>query len=508
MHESVRSSGPARIALAPALVALGLVFAPVAHTAVALPAYNVKLDETTVSGISSGAYMAVQFAIAHSAVVKGVGAIAGGPYYCAQDDVNTATGTCMIGAPSITPSVNATNSWATSGYIDSTSNLAKQKVWLFNGYNDGVVKRPVSDALYNYYKTYTSEHNIYYKTNIKAAHAQITDSYGQGCSVTGGNFINNCGYDAAGKILRHLYGELNPRNTGTLTGSLIEFSQSDFSPGDTWYIGMSHYGYAYVPQACAGQQPCRVHVAFHGCKQYATLIGNKFYANAGYNQWADTNNLIILYPQTVATTVTPFNPNGCWDWWGYNAADYAQKRGDQIEVVYAMLQRLAANYTGWSSAPGGSFGAPAKFAATDSTDTRVSLAWSGVAGATGYNVYRANCSGCAFSKINLSPVAGLSFGDRGLSPVTTYSYKVRAVNGSGVQSADSVVVAKATAGKPPFCDPYHRDNYTHWIEGRAFMLNGYDYAVGSGEFMGAGNALVETALRQTSLDYYRVGPCN
>ena len=81
------------LTLRAALAALLLLFPGLSHATVSLAAYNVKLNETTVSGISSGAYMAVQFGVAHSAAVKGVGAIAGGPYYCAQDDVNTATGT-------------------------------------------------------------------------------------------------------------------------------------------------------------------------------------------------------------------------------------------------------------------------------------------------------------------------------------------------------------------------------------------------------------------------------
>jgi poly(3-hydroxybutyrate) depolymerase len=51
---------------------------------VALPAFNVDVAETSVSGVSSGAYMAVQFAVAHSRIVKGVGSVAGGPYGCAQ----------------------------------------------------------------------------------------------------------------------------------------------------------------------------------------------------------------------------------------------------------------------------------------------------------------------------------------------------------------------------------------------------------------------------------------
>jgi hypothetical protein len=50
----------------------------------ALKSYNAAIDETSISGISSGAFMAVQFATAWSSVIKGVGVVAGGPFYCAQ----------------------------------------------------------------------------------------------------------------------------------------------------------------------------------------------------------------------------------------------------------------------------------------------------------------------------------------------------------------------------------------------------------------------------------------
>jgi poly(3-hydroxybutyrate) depolymerase len=49
-----------------------------------LRAYNAAIKESSISGISSGAFMAVQFGISWSSAVKGVGVIAGGPYYCAR----------------------------------------------------------------------------------------------------------------------------------------------------------------------------------------------------------------------------------------------------------------------------------------------------------------------------------------------------------------------------------------------------------------------------------------
>ncbi len=64
------------LALAALLAACG------EETADNLPALEAKSDATSVSGISSGAYMAGQFQMAHSREVVGAGIIAGGPYGC------------------------------------------------------------------------------------------------------------------------------------------------------------------------------------------------------------------------------------------------------------------------------------------------------------------------------------------------------------------------------------------------------------------------------------------
>ena len=40
--------------------------------------YNVKAEETTVSGLSSGAFMAVQFRVSFSVTIRGAGITAGG----------------------------------------------------------------------------------------------------------------------------------------------------------------------------------------------------------------------------------------------------------------------------------------------------------------------------------------------------------------------------------------------------------------------------------------------
>src|SRR5262245_36550191 len=64
-----------------------------------LPALGVRLDQTSVSGLSSGAYMAGQFQLAHSRIVVGAALIAGGPYGCAESlfaDVMPGPGTAFL----------------------------------------------------------------------------------------------------------------------------------------------------------------------------------------------------------------------------------------------------------------------------------------------------------------------------------------------------------------------------------------------------------------------------
>ena len=53
-------------------------------------------SKVTVSGVSSGGYMANQFHIAYSSLVGGAGIFAGGPYYCAQGNVQIALTNCMV----------------------------------------------------------------------------------------------------------------------------------------------------------------------------------------------------------------------------------------------------------------------------------------------------------------------------------------------------------------------------------------------------------------------------
>jgi poly(3-hydroxybutyrate) depolymerase len=314
---------------------------------VSLPA--MRAAQVSVSGLSSGAYMAVQFEIAFSRTVVGAGVIAGGPYFCSQGSVFTATTSCSCtsdlftcrvrpGGTRINDLIAITDWFAASQTIDPTSALASHRVWLFSGTADSVVPPPVMNDLQSYYRHYIGASRISYKRNLNAEHAMPTDSYGNSCRTLGSPYINNCGYDAAGELLNWIYGPLSARNSGPLTGRVIAFDQSEFISLPTWH-GMADFGYLYVPPSCdsTGGQGCKLHVVFHGCLQDPDNIGTAFVGHAGYNAWADFNRLMILYPQAAATYT---NPNACWDWFAYDDTRYAQKSGRQMAAVKRMVDRL------------------------------------------------------------------------------------------------------------------------------------------------------------------------
>jgi len=309
---------------------------------VTLPKYNVSFDNVSVSGLSSGGYMAAQMHMAYSKTIrKGAGVIAGGPVYCSQGNISIATGPCMAdtGSRNLPYLVSTINTWSGNGYIDPTANLAASRVYLFSGTIDSTVRQPVMNDLRSMYGNYVASANIQYKNTLAAEHAVPTDSSGNACSYNGTPYVNNCNFDAAGEILKWIHGSLNARNTGTLSGSFVNFDQRAYwGNGDPTSHGMANDGWAYVPASCAAGQSCKLHVAFHGCKQNAATVGSQFYGNAGYNRWADSNNMIVLYPQAAATYA---NPNGCWDWWGYDDVNFPAKSGGQMVAVKTMIDRVA-----------------------------------------------------------------------------------------------------------------------------------------------------------------------
>jgi poly(3-hydroxybutyrate) depolymerase len=333
---------------------------PLAACCAPLPGLGADLGKTTVSGISSGGFMAAQLAVAYSADIMGVAVVAAGPYFCAGtysslSYLDNAMTTCMNPAsPAVT--ANGEASWqaaarfARARQIDDVAALRRQRVYLFSGASDSTVKTVVVDQVARFYRLAgTPAANIVYQNTVNAGHSFVTSHAGDAdCATTAPPFINNCGFEQSHQLLSHLYSPATrPANQGAPAGKLIAFEQSEFVKGKR--SSMDGQAYVYVPDACR-QQSCAVHVAFHGCLQGASVIGARFYNGTGYNAFADNNRLIILYPQVHPSPGIPANPQGCWDFWGYSdeqqdAPVFPTKHASQMSAVMAMVRRLGAPVT-------------------------------------------------------------------------------------------------------------------------------------------------------------------
>jgi poly(3-hydroxybutyrate) depolymerase len=346
-----------------------------------LPALGLRADAVTVSGLSSGAYMAGQFEVAYSASVSGAAILAGGPYGCSRGSVATAALKCScpadksfeltlagaFGFGCYVQSDAVYVSFAQSALnrnrnaIDDTANIARHRIWLFSGGKDPIVDPALVAATKSFYSSLgVPPGRLQLEHRSDAGHGFPSPAAPLPCSVTAQPFLIDCGsFDAAEALLRWLYPDLPAIPGAVDAGAFRKFSQTPYL--STGFTGLDASGWLYVPAACEHTGAhCRLHVAFHGCEQGQSFrtaaghtYGRQFVDGTGYNGWAEAGGIVVLYPQVRATTEgTPYsayryNPKGCWDFWGYStdAADaaplrFGQRDAPQMKAVKAMIDDL------------------------------------------------------------------------------------------------------------------------------------------------------------------------
>lgn len=350
-----------------------------------LPPLALKADEVTVSGLSSGAYMAGQFGIAYSASLSGAAVLAGGPYGCSKGAVSTAMFVCscpaekswlleLMGLFGQGCRVLHEESYSSIGEravernragagIDDPAHLARHRIYLLSGGHDHVVERDIVAATARMYgQLGVPPAQIRHDNLPEAGHAFPSLQAKAACGVTASPFINQCQVDTAGVLLKWLYPALEASSPAAPDeGALYEFSQGGYAGQD--FTGLDTTGWVYVPKACkAPGAGCRLHVAFHGCEQGQSFpdpkkgrYGLQFVKGTGYNAWAEAARVVVLYPQVTPSTGKgpydpyQFNPKGCWDFWGYTekyaalkgtAPDFAKRSAPQMRAVKAMIDDL------------------------------------------------------------------------------------------------------------------------------------------------------------------------
>lgn len=337
---------------------------------------NLEPSSTTVSGLSSGAFFAHQFHIAFSGTVAGAAVLAGGPYGCVEvikhpflprttmDPGSAAVVGCthylgdrFWGLPTRPPAPEDVQQLVVAAYhageIDDPANLMDDRVWLFRGDLDKVVPRAVADSVGDLYRLLGVDEGALHvelgDPQRPANHGMPVEKFAgesrfepQDCAAHALPFVIECGYDAAGLLLQHLY-PVGFQGAGDAhgAGALQAFDQSEFFHASPT-AGLSAVGYLYVPDVCISDDACRLHVAFHGCRQNADAQGedrihDDFIRDAGYNRWAAANRIVVLYPQASAAAG---NPRACWDFWGYSGDGWRIREGVQMQAAAAMIERM------------------------------------------------------------------------------------------------------------------------------------------------------------------------
>lgn len=288
---------------------------------------------------------------------------------------------------------------ATENKIDSVDHFKNLKAYIYQGKKDSVVNPEMVDQLTSFYTTNGIQQKQIQTTYGSGGHNFPTDKEGLNpCEAQDVPYISSCQLDVAQQVLTHLTGQTLQKSKPQMEHLYLVDQTLDHKNQvvqsqneNTWKQptqSLAPYGYLYAPEQCLkNPSSCAVHVALHGCKmsdsfskdfdesyqnqvagtqilemrsekdlnlfnsflptieqkknQYGTL---KFAVNSGYIDYAEKNNLMILFPQTWITEANfPYNPKGCWDWFGWTGSNYASKKGAEASWMMSFIQAVSVN---------------------------------------------------------------------------------------------------------------------------------------------------------------------
>jgi hypothetical protein len=164
------------------------------------------------------------------------------------------------------------------------------------------------------------------------------------CSESWDNTCNN-GFDATGKILTHLLGNIAETDILELAakddewrsrGVFRRFDQHEFvdyedEDRELWNVetGLMNWGYVFYPTACFEDEAasCHIHFHLHGCGMRGRWINDE----TNFPNYAVSNNLIVVYPQVI---------DECFDNEGYSGTEYDTTEGVQPQFFQKVIERL------------------------------------------------------------------------------------------------------------------------------------------------------------------------
>ena len=210
----------------------------------------------------------------------------------------------LAGAPNATvvTLVALTAQAAALGLVAPLTHFADfHKVFAFRGARDSECSLQASSAVIDFFVALgVNSRDARLVSNGTAAHGMPTTDPAVPSATCGGpEQLQNCGYDGAGAVFTYLFADLvvPPPGAAAVPSNLLEFNQALYEQGVV--AGFAASGLLYVPTRCvAGAHACALHVVFHGCGQQQAAYANLSFAlHAGFAQWADANDFVLLLPQ-------------------------------------------------------------------------------------------------------------------------------------------------------------------------------------------------------------------
>jgi len=310
--------------------------APLAGTGSPLENLNINPDTIAISGFSSGGAFSTQFHVAFSEKISGVGTFAG-LSYLAKSGLET------------TSKYTEVDNLALAGLIDPVENLKNDNVYIFQGKIDSVVPAIEAGILEDFYNNYLADGNgIEFKEIDDSEHNFPTAETGGPCdTLNGPDFVSNCGYDGAFRVLTKTLGSIEPKDEEEVDFELKDFDQAEFFGENAvgqFGNSLDKNGYVFIPDNCVnGSVQCHLHLHLHGCTQTREWIGDGYVRGTGLIPLAAKNNIVMIFPQIQANF---YNPHGCWNFIGYLPEDgdnfqFATKQGTQMRVVAKMVEKAA-----------------------------------------------------------------------------------------------------------------------------------------------------------------------
>lgn len=383
----------------------------------------------TISGISSGGFMAEQMAVAHSEHFSGVATIAGGYYYCAGTHfdkqkrlygtstlVNYRTNTPVffkslfrpfsaffmnveewvtpafanplyraltvcLNNPSLSRLPNRILGsmyfdivdMAARGQIDPLENLTQQRVLIYQGQKDSVVNPAMAQQL-KHFRTYFNSSSIEVIEAAQAAHNFPSSNVnGIGCDEQRPPYVGNCQFSMSQKIVDYLMPSVTQQRKGHIRVFTLN-QTTQFTPPS-----IAPYGYLVANDWCLkSPERCEMHVALHGCQmsdyfdpeiqknfeQNVLIKGvthtpdnskrakgmwlRQFIELGGWKEAIQAKPIMIVFPQTQISEINyPFNPSGCWDWYGWTGPEYATKSGVETQWLFDFIKQVSKQPSGW-----------------------------------------------------------------------------------------------------------------------------------------------------------------